>query len=88
MPLSSSALTTNTSQNPNLLPMKDFCMREQVFFNEGDRITFLKERSKNHYKLYKDAFDGSTNNYMVGDKRDQQVMSASGRRKIKVQSSE
>ena len=63
-------------------------MREQVFFNEGDRITFLKERSKNHYKLYKETFDGSTNNYMVGDKRDQQVMSASGRRRIKVQSSE
>jgi hypothetical protein len=55
--------------------MKDYCMREQVFFNEGDRISFLKERSKNHYKLYKDAFDGSINKYLVGDKRDQQIMS-------------
>lgn len=70
VPLSHSPLTTNTTTNNNLVPMKDYCMREQVFFNEGDRITFLKERSKNHYKMYKDAFDGSTNKYMVGDKRD------------------
>jgi hypothetical protein len=46
--------------------MKDFCKKEQIFFNEGDRIQFLSTRSKNHYKLYRHAFDSSTTRYLTG----------------------
>lgn len=46
--------------------MKDFCKKEQIFFNESDRINFLSVKSKNHYNLYKHAFDTSTNKFMSG----------------------
>ena len=53
-----------TAGGANLTLMKDFCRREQVFFNETDRINFLSQQSKNHYRLYKHAFDGSTTKYL------------------------
>ena len=40
--------------------MKDFCEKEQIFFNEDDRIRFLQKRSKNHHKHYRNLFNHTT----------------------------
>ena len=37
--------------------MKDFCNNEQVFFNDIEKISYLKQRSNNHFQLYKKAFE-------------------------------
>eukprot|EP00347_Sterkiella_histriomuscorum_P011921 403370583 len=54
--------------SPQLSFMKDFCKKEQVFFNENDRISFLKQRSKNHFRMYKKAFENTTSILFNNDK--------------------
>jgi len=49
--------------------MKDYCKKKKIFFNEGERINFLSQRSKAQYKLYQHAFDHSTNQYLQGNGR-------------------
>lgn len=68
--------------------MKDFCKKEQIFFNEGDRINFLSTRSKNHYKLYKHAFETSTTKYMTGEHNVRAGDGSTASRGLKLQSSE
>ena len=54
--------------------MKDFCKKQQIFFNEGERINFLSQRSKAQYKLYKQAFDHSTTKYIENSIQDKRLL--------------
>jgi len=51
---------TNSPGQQELKSLRDFCSQENIFFNEGDRINFIKQRSKNHFSHFKKAFDETT----------------------------
>lgn len=56
--------------------MKDFCKKEQVFFNTGEKLDFMSERGKNHYHLYRQSFNESTTKYIKGSQAKLELVSS------------
>ncbi|CDW81253.1 UNKNOWN [Stylonychia lemnae] len=66
--ISKRVLNQQHQTEPQLSFMKDYCKKEQVFFNENDRIQYLKQKSKSNFSFYKKTFENTANILFDGKK--------------------